>query len=230
MTELIDCELTVVTDPSGQRTLKNMQFVNNCFSEIYLGPSANPGGFVVENCSFKSCVVGRGRFVVRDGVVLRKVIIDDVKTHDALTIYTTALLDQVTLRGGGSGVWIKPPERVENPVQSQRIRDWVEEKSAAIDVMLDISNYEAQVDIFGLPPAKVITNTARHVVISRKWTERNGWKELGLSDNSYWEVYLSRLDLCKVSAAVTSMPKRSYKRHAQAMQELEALKKAGVAS
>ena len=227
-----DSVLGIDSLATGQRGVSNKQFAGESFDQLVFGPNQEFGSYVVSDCSFVKCTVVGRSFVVREGVVLRNVIFDSIDSYDPLTIYTTAVLDHVTIRGRSKrgGLWIKPPEEIFDASRHKELTDWVSRCCEDIEVMLDISGYQQTVDIYGIPVEKVVIDPERHVILRRIWSGRLDWRALGLSKLSPWIDPLSRLDLINYEAGIYDLPSRLEGSPKQTLSELQLLRDAGIAS
>lgn len=195
-------------DRKGQRRLSNKVFANLKADEFVLGPAERwDDDYIVEDCVFSNCVSKPGPLLVLPGVQLYRVIFDNMRTVDTFRISRDALLDHVTVRGQpkSAGLWITSIETA--VIRDTPLRSRIAELASAVEVMLDISQFEGEsVEILGLPAEKVVINKDRHVVIRR--STKVDWKKLGISKHSNWWHCWRRLEISELDVGIYDIPLR----------------------
>ena len=230
-----DQAIGVTGQPDGRRVLSRRSFEKQEFKTLVLGPASPPGTYTVEDCTFRNCKVTGGRFVVRDGVILKNVAFENVTSSDPFTIYTSALCNGVTVSNTStrSYLWIKPPESVDDQEYRDSLIAWIDEVRDSVEVMVDISAFHGEVSIYGLPARKVVVDPENHVVFRRNWEGMLNWRSLGLRRTSPWVTSLSRLDDCDFCGTpegifdIQSRQKRDTE--SELMKELDMLRDLGIA-
>jgi hypothetical protein len=205
-------------------------FNNVELDEFVIGPvKPNELTIKLENVVFSNCFIASRRFVVREGVILKNVTFDNVESEDALTISTNSLLDGVVVKGNPShgALWVRPDEVLDEK-RDRELRAWILSKIENIDFMLDISDFEGEVEILGLPPEKVKYNADRHHLITKDWNERCDWKQLDIPPTSFWRLSLRRLKTFDVESGIFSLPEKNDKRFELALEDMEKLKQVGL--
>ncbi len=219
-----------VNQDGNSIVLCDKEFNNLEFNEIIIGPvKKDELSIKLENVVFRNCDITSRRFVVREGVILKNVVFDNVESEDALTISTNAVLENVVVKGNSknSALWIRPDEVFDEKRDSE-LKNWVSSETDDIDLMLDISNYEGEVEVLGLPAEKIKFNSSCHFLITNDWKDKCDWNELDISPTSFWRLSLRRLKIFDVESGIFSLPQKNDKRIDSALVELEKLKAIGV--
>lgn len=222
--------LGFIIGKQGKKQLVGKVFSNQQFKEIALGPVKKAEQtYEVVNCKFINCKISPGLFVVRNGILLKNVLFQNVSSGDCLTISSNTFLDNVVLRGKHKkgGLWVKPSEvfdeKLETELKNRRITF-----TNNIKVMLDIVDYEApEIAILGIPSSKVAINPDKHVVIKRSWKNEINWGELGIGPTSFWRIRLKYLRGFSVEEGVYGLPLKNNKKYKQVMDEHSHLRSLG---
>lgn len=210
----------------GKYIINDTVIEDRRFDYIRVGPTDDPGGYLIQRCLFRNCRVA-GPLRIWTGVALREVEFNNVLSADLFTLHTPLVLDRVVFSGKGGGLWIKPyrplPGEEATPLQ---IKSWANNEAASISVMVDVRNYRAYVEILGLPLDKVLIDPARHVAFKRSWERAGEWKQFGLRA---WTAALSGLDTHDCQTGIYTFPKGGTQEFDEAMKELDILRVNGVA-
>ncbi len=204
--------------------------MNLQLERLLIGPGCPPESIVrLAKCFFSDCSVA-GEFRVAPGVELESVVFDSIASPDLMTINTQSVLKNVIVRGASRsrGLWVKPAN-FQDAERECLCQDWSAAASEGVECMLDFSEfYGAEVEVVGLPLAKLRWNHEHHVPILLEWKATERWKQIDLPVTSYWWMRMKRLQTFNVTAGVFSLPSSKNKKYAQTKEEMARLIDAGL--
>lgn len=198
--------------------LYEKDFLGVTFTDFSLRPSAGHQ-MELSNVKFDNCAVSNGTCVIRKGVSLKNVTFKDFECGDALHISAEVFLENVKIVGlkKPAMLWVRAQE---DDGESKRDKN-------DLLIALDITDYEGEVSITGLPSSKVALNPDCHVVVRADWLEQVDWKGKGFSPLSYWKLMAKKVVADKSMEGIFSIPSKTGKNYERSMMELGILKKDG---
>lgn len=228
----LDKELGFKIDKHGNRLLKGKVFNKTKLSSLDLSVDQPGQDIIIEDCSFVQCELDPGRFVFWGGVVLRNVLFDNIKHGGEIMIHpNTCVLDRVTIKRKSKTLllWIRPPGLEAD--EAEAYRRWSKKHARDTEFMLDISEFHADVDVYGFPLDKVITNPECHVKLQLDRPRIDCDRE-GIT-SFFWQISLGNIaDYVEqdglLPTAVVRLPPPKHRDHEAVVAELETLKRLHV--
>lgn len=178
------------------------------------------------NVHFRNCQV-RGLFDVGDGAVLENVTFENIgcayMDFDIRTVFKGV---KIVGKGKPQILRVKYIDPL-NTGEKRRegLRKTLKSRHFDADESLDISEYDGDVEIAGLPSRQVKINPHRHVVIRSALKTEVPWNELGIPKLSTWRDMAMGNPECV--DGVYSMPDPSEPNYANDMAELAILRSKG---
>lgn len=204
-------------DSRGSSILENKIFTEQAFESLVINPTTvNP--VVLKNIVFDRCSVEFSSCRFLKGTSLKNVVFKEFNCGDALNISSEVTLDNVVIEGNKfpKVLWIKPQGK---PAQLNPLNE-------DVDVCLDISRFEGEVMITGLPTNKVVIDPSKQIIIRADLLEKADWKGLGISGLSDWKILAKKTLISGVSEGIYSIPSQKERHYAESMAELEILRQA----
>ena len=91
-------------------------------------------------------------------------------------------------------------------------------------IALDISGFQGDVEILGLPSTAVLHNPQRHICIHGNWKERSDeWRAVGIGPFSYLGICLKKVTLGGHECGFFGLPKPRSKLHEEVTTEIQIL-------
>ncbi len=206
-------------DKDGSYILAGKTYNEEVFKDFTVNPL--PGNIIsIVNTEFNKCKVSIGTCMLMKGTVLKEVTFNDFNCGDALHISSEAILDKVKIIGPKfpKMIWIRPESQGDQ-------RD--DHNKVSVEWMLDISNFNGEVSITGLPVNKVKIDTEKQVIVGAEIFKKLDWKRLGLSSLSYWRLLAKKVEVDSSSEGIFSIPKKTDRDYERSINELKILRGLG---
>lgn len=194
-----DLSADAVVDAEGRAVLAGRRYEGEVFPTLL---PAGPGrAWTIERTTFERCRT-EGGFFVDASATLRDVTFVDLDCGDALHVSAGATLEGVTLVGHRPRMlWIRPDG---GPV-------------AALAPVLDLTRFEGEVSITGVPTGGIALDDARQVRVRRAILDEVDWAGLGLARTSYWRLMARKVQADGSHDGVFSLPRPRTPSHERAV-------------
>ena len=205
-------------DNKGNLIVEGEHYCGKRFRNLDINPKMGQT-IIIRDTTFENCSVSPGTFVVSKGVVLERVEILNLDCGDAIRIDSDVILKEVVISGSKPSLLMIQPESEDLSTSALP-----EEVSFSVDV----SRFDGEVCIIGIPSSSVKRNPDRHVIVKSSWDSTIDFQGLGIGPYSYWMIYLDKILDFNASDGVFSLPLESDPTYKETIKEKAILEKAGV--
>ncbi len=208
-------EVTINND--GNYVLSGKHYKNETFENFLLGIEENRC-LIINETTFDNCKTTNGFFITKK-VALKNVNFINFDCGDALHISSETHMENVRVTGSKpKTLWIKPADRtIDNSLV----------KSGQPNYIIDISSYEGEVTITGIPVNMIVFNPEKQIPLTQELHEKIDWKSLQLSPSSYWKLMIRKILADGANEGIFSIPPVTSKNYERSMQELNILRTHG---
>jgi len=169
----------------------------------------------IRNCSFANCCTTIGTCQIDSGTRIENVVFENFACGDAIHIDRSVHLSNLIIRGKKPSKVIVKPTGKEGETFSDHSPDVI---------ALDISGYQGDVEILGLPSTAVLHNPKRHICVHGSWKERSGeWRAAGVGPLSYLGICLKKVTLGGHECGFFGLPKPRSKLYEEVATEIQIL-------
>ncbi len=206
-----------IINNDGNYVLSGKHYKNETFDNFLLGIEENRCLIILDTI-FDNCKTTNGFFVTKK-VALKNVKFINFDCGDALHINSETYMENVQVTGSKpKTLWIKPTDKtIENSLIN----------SGQPNRIIDISNYEGEVSITGIPVSRIIFNPEKQIPLTQELHEKIDWKSLQFSPSSYWKLMIRKIFADGAKEGIFSIPPVTNKNYQRSMQELNILKTHG---
>lgn len=198
---------------SGVSRLEDSHFDRETFDDFALPHRF--GAVKIQDVHFDNCRVSPGTCMLGAGLALRNVRFTDFSCGDAMNIDARVEMIDVTIEGSCSPrmVWI---------------RSGAEPADQTPEFSLDISHYEGEVWIDGVPIEQISRNADKQIAIDLDRFDDADWGALGIRGLSFWRMMGKKIQASGSRKGVVSLPPPNGRNYESTMSELKRLKSEGV--
>jgi hypothetical protein len=198
---------------SGVWRVDGAHFEREKFDDFHLPRRFGAVEFV--NLHFDRCSVSPGSCMLGRGVTLRSVRFTDFSCGDAMHIDARVEMIDVTIEGSRSPgmVWIRSCD---------------EQANLTREFSLDISQYEGELWIDGVPIEQISRNADKQIAIDLDRFDVADWEALGIRGLSFWRMMGKKVQASGSRRGVVSLPPQNGRNFDTSMSELKRLRSEGV--
>ncbi|WP_144055132.1 hypothetical protein [Rhodopirellula baltica] len=206
-------QLPLIPDSDGGIVLEGLD-ANGESYEQFVFP-ASQERVTIRNCSFVNCCTTIGTCQIDFGTRIENVVFENFACGDAIHIDRSVHLSNLIIRG-------KKPSKVFVKTTGNEGQAVANHGHDAI--ALDISGYQGDVEVLGLPATTVLHNPERHICVHGNWNERSGeWRAAGVGPLSYLGICLKKVTLGGHECGFFGLPKRRSKLYEEVTTEIQIL-------
>ncbi|MCS7467183.1 hypothetical protein NZK35_11065 [Stieleria sp. ICT_E10.1] len=206
-------QFPLIPDLDGGMLLEGLN-ANGASYEQFVFPTSRER-VTIRNCSFVNCGTTIGTCQIDSGTRIENVVFENFACGDAIHIDRSVHLSNLIIRGKKPSKVIVKPTGIEGETFADHSAD---------SIALDISGYQGDVEILGLPATSVRHNPERHFCVHGKWDERSGeWRAAGVGSLSYLGICLKKVTLGSHECGFFGLPKPRSKLYEEVKTEIQIL-------
>ena len=191
-------------------------FENDTFESFQLHSSLS-NSVIIENCNFINCKSFPGACVISSQFKLKNVLFSNFDCGKEMNIHHDSLLENVTISGVNPKLLsIKPSLDIFEPNQGY----------STIETVLDITRYEGEVKIIGIPSSKVKINKDKHFIVKSSWKTDVDWSTF--DQFSFIKSCVKSVIFNQNEEGIFSLPSDKSKIYPEAKDALEKLKQQSI--
>jgi hypothetical protein len=173
------------------------------------------GAVEFRDTHFDRCSVSPGSCMLGRGLTLRSVRFTDFSCGDAMHIDARVEMIDVPIEGSRSPrmLWIRSGDE-----PADLIREF----------SLDVSRYEGELWIDGVPIGQVTRNPQTQIAVDLNRFDGADWDALAIRGLSYWRMMAKKVQASGSRQGIVGLPSPSGRNYDTSMSELERLRSEGV--
>ncbi len=169
----------------------------------------------IGNCSFVDCCTTIGTCQIDSGTRIENVVFENFACGDAIHIDRSVHLSNLVIRGKKPSKVIVKPSGDEGETATDHSSD---------SIALDISGYQGDVEVLGLPSTAVRYNPERHICVHGNWKKRSDeWRAAGVGPLSYLGICLKKVTLGSHECGFFGLPRPRSKLYEEVKTEIQIL-------